>query len=1026
METQVLLVNMMAGVFTALAAALLAAVCQTILRILFYRSSHSRWGKFRIAFASAVGALCFAWADSPWFSAVEAEVYAMSIFFTALCIWLMIKWALCPTINGRARWLILIGYVTGLSIGVHQLNLLCIPALALIFVLRRMPRRRAWLRGSVAILVSFVIVGCILAGMMPGIPWLAGMSEILFVNYLSMPYGSGVVAYLLILFGLAWGLPFVAFGAKGIAVPAVMAGLVLFLSGLTSPGGDFLLGGIVAVILAIACGLYFRRRRRWFQNAVWMLPMLLTGYGVYMLIPIRGYANPPMNDGHPGDPFSFYSYLQREQYGSSPLFYGRTPQSRPMLKEEFEIAESVDEDGKIKKDTVWKYSDYVRIDEGPKYMKVAPGAKITSRSGLLSSSQLQTADSLTRSGKAGYVMPSRRYRLMYTPELDMWFPRINSSNPDDIESYQAWVGMDTTNMERLEVSETLTADGLPEGKIGSDGLRHKRIAYRPTYWQALKMMLGYQFGYMYGRYHLWNFLGQQNDVSSTGEVDHGNFITGLDGVDDLMLGAQEKLPPELGAANRGRNIYFGLPLILGIVGVIFLCRRGKGGHRILAVILALFLMTGLAIVFYLNQGPGEPRERDYSFLGSYWAYAVLIGCGAGWLLSLCRKRWAKMGMGVLIAGVPLWMLAQNYDDHDRSDRHFTEAYGENLLNSLAPDAIFIVQGDNVSFPVWYAQHVKGVRPDVTIVSQTYMACPWYIEQLRIPTAGAPGIPFTMPRNLTQYGAHLHTKIDTSKGEAVGDGVEMLKQLYAGPDQGVLGYARLRLGKDKNGRDIILDLRPEKTGATSNWLSQSQLMMIDLLVSNQAQEHPRPVYWHSGLGWNSYIGAYPLTRRVFAARRFAPDSETDYLIDDVPDLTDRLVWGGIDKVGHYYIDEITALYAGRMRTDLLFLALAQEKEGCYKEALETFKEAWRVLPPERVPYVRKLTPDSIVDETEIVLGLAERLGRFDQEGLLPEIRKQVMHRDSLRGAAFTRYRRSLPPHLRQTLSPATRSVLPHPN
>lgn len=1023
-HTQVLLINLMSGLFTALAAAMLCAVTQVVLRILFYRSSHRARGRFLICFGSAAGALCFAWADSPWFSAVEAEVYAMSIFFTALSVLLMLKWAFCLSVNGRGRLLVLVGYVTGLSIGVHQLNLLCIPAMTLIFVFRRMPRRRAWLRGSVALFGSFAIVAAILGGMMPSMPLLAGRWEIYAVNNFGAPYGTGALAYILITLALAWTLPFFAYKSYHIWLPAFLTGALLFLSGLTSLGGNFEVGGVVATLLALAAARYFRNRRRSFQVGVWMLPTLLTGYCVYLIIPIRAWANPPMNEGHPSDPFTFYSYLQREQYGSAPLFYGRTPQSRPLMKERADVrVETAANDSVVSIDTLWRYSDFVRIPKGARYARIAPGAVGPGRSGLLSADERRIVDSLTAAGAHGYVMADRRYDLRYTPELDMWFPRIYSSDASDQLSFLSWAGMDTTTMVRLEVSETLDEEGRPAGKRDAYGVRHPRIAYRPTYLQALKMMLGYQFGYMYARYHLWNFMGRQNDLSSSGEADHGNFITGFGPVDDLMLGPQEMLPPELGRDNRGRNVYFGLPLLLGLAGVVFLFRRGRGGRRILTVVLALFFMTGLAIVFYLNQGPLEPRERDYSFLGSFWAYGVLIGCGAAAVLSLCRGKWSATVAAVLLAGMPVLMLVQNYDDHNRSGRRFVDAYGANVLNTLAPDAIIVVQGDNVVFPLWYAQHVLGIRPDVSIVNISYLGCPWYIEQLRIPTSGAPGIEFAMPRNLAMYGACNYVALDNASLDSLADGLEVLKALYASePGKGRLMAGRLMAGKNEKGKPRpVLDLRPSRTGASSNWLSLAQLAMADILLSNAAADNPRPLYWHAGVNWNSYAGAYTLTRRAFSSRRYAPEADDEYLSEDVADVADLLQWGGLESRDSYYIDEITARYMVKMRHDLLFLAIAQERDGCRQKAIVTLKMVLDVLPGEKVPYTRKLTVDSLVDEKKIVAGLIERLEPFDKEGVLADALERLETADSVRTQSFRRYRHALPPRLRDAISPATRSV-----
>lgn len=1017
--SQVLAVNMMSGLFTALAAMLLCSVCQTLLRLLFYRKSRTRQGAAAIAVASGAGALCFAWSDSAWFSAVEAEVYAMSVFLTSLSVWIMVRWAFAPTVNARSRWLVLLGYITGLSVGVHQLNLLCIPALALIFVFRRMGRKRAVIRGLLAIAASFAIIACILLGMMPSMPLLAGRWEIKFVNGFGLPYNSGFIAYLAATMALAWTLPWVAYKSAKMIFPALLAAALLMMSGLTSLGGNLELGGVLAALLGVGIFFYFRIRRRAFQTAVWMMPMLLTGYCAYLLIPIRAWANPPMNQGAPSDPFNFYTYLQREQYGSAPLFYGRTPDSRPLMKERADIRHTLDAEGNLTaSDTPWRYSDYERIPQGARYMRVAPGAVGPGRTGLLSPEERSLTDSLTKAGARKYVMADRRYKLVYTPELDMWFPRISSSEPADRPSFQAWAGMDTTTMTPLYVSETFDADGNPAGKRDRAGVRHKRRAFRPTYAQHLRMMLGYQFGYMYGRYLLWNFVGRQNDVSSSGEVDHGNFITGIPPVDSAMLGPQDKIPSEIGRDNPGRNIYFGIPLLLGIIGVVFLLTRGRGGRRMLAVVVALFLMTGIAIVFYLNQGPGEPRERDYSFLGSFWAYAVLIACGSVWMLLSARRSWLKIAAVAVSVGTPLLMLARNYDDHDRSGRRFVEAYAANILNTLPPNSILVVQGDNVTFPLWFAQEVKGIRRDVTIVNVAYMGLPSYIEQLRIPTAGSPGLALTMPRNLTIYGAYPYVGLPpASESEYTADAVETLRTMYEGnPGKPVLGAARLRLADG-----AVLDMNPEKTGSSSRWISLGNLVMADIIATNAASPDPRPLYWHQGVGWSAYAGAYPLTRREFSARRYAPFEEDEYLTRNLDSIASLLEWGGLDVRKNYYVDEVTERHARRMRQNLLFLALAQEREGRRRMALETVKEALKRVSVEKVPFGRALTIDSIVDETQIAEGLLSRLRIFDETSEADSLYRGLRLRDSLRRDEWNSYRRSLPPRLRRTLSPASRTA-----
>lgn len=423
---------------------------------------------------------------------------------------------------------------------------------------------------------------------------------------------------------------------------------------------------------------------------LWSVLMLLIGATTYLLIPIRAAANPPINTGNPSTLKAFADYYRRTQYGSSPLLYGRTPYSVPLRRETYDS----------RTDT-YSYNTYF-LNEHP-------------------------------DGRKEYV---------YADELNMWLPRMTSSNPDDIEFYESWGGMRKEDMVAVKAPFAIDSAGYPVGRFNpATGERELVDTYRPTYLQQLRYFAGYQAGYMYFRYLLWNFAGRQNNVASTGAAETGNFITGIPAADDALLGPQSRLPASMREDNVGYNRYFLIPLIFGIIGIVALCRAGRTGRRLSAVNAIFFLFTGLLIVVYLNQNPGEPRERDYSFLGSYMAWTVWIGCGLGTMVRLLLKlrlsrRWSALVVRVAAAliciGVPLQMLSQTYDDHDRRHTTGAEEVARKILTPLEPDAIIFVRGDNVIFPLWYAQEVLGLRRDVSVVAIPYLAVEWYREQLRRP------------------------------------------------------------------------------------------------------------------------------------------------------------------------------------------------------------------------------------------------------------------------------------------------------
>lgn len=454
-----------------------------------------------------------------------------------------------------------LAYIIGFSLGVHQLNLLALPAIAMIILFGTRRRHKAgFLRTAGAFAAGCVAVVLILKGLMPGSTALAVAADVFAVNTLGLPYWSGAIA--------AWSLAFA-----------------------------------IVVAIAVATG----RRHRNTGTAFWCLAAVMLGYSVYILIPIRGWANPPINSGDPSTPSRFADYLDRRQYGGAPLFYGRTPYSKIMRLEKV----TVNANG----DTIYDYSRNALEIKGRDWRPIAKGGHIPARSGFLTDEDKALNKRLSSDTTArGYAVAGFRMKPIYTPELNMLLPRIHASAPDDIEAYGDWTGMDSASMVKVRISEAFDSLGNAVPMRKPDGTPIEKTALRPTYLQSITYMLGYQMGYMYFRYLLWNYAGRQNDIPSTGEIDHGNFITGIPAADNLMLGNVSELPPELGDENKGHNEYYAIPFFIGILGIIALFgKKGKdqaavSAHRTARVSLILFLMTGLAIVFYLNQTPGEPRE----------------------------------------------------------------------------------------------------------------------------------------------------------------------------------------------------------------------------------------------------------------------------------------------------------------------------------------------------------------------------------------------------------------------------------
>lgn len=944
-------VNFSSALFTAMASGLLASSLFIIFRLL-----PGRFSPVGAFVASLCGGLIFAWSDSPWFSAVEAEVYAFSLFLTALTVRLMIGWIFIRNRASAARRILLIVYLTGLSIGVHQLNLLVIPALALIWLYKKHPGRAGWKRLLLTLLISMGAVGFVLLGFMPGVIWLASRMELLCVNHLGLPFHSGIIAFWGMALAIAWGVP---------------------------------------LALQYRC-----RLNTDIMLILWMLPLLLTGYSCYMLILARASANPPMNEGEPANIFALSSYLGRDQYGKTPLFYGKTPYSRPMRLETFNA------------DSTPSYSNYARNMKGPLY---APD---------------------TTAGSRRYHLYEHASELIYTPELNMFFPRLTSSDPANIACYADWAGMTQQTMVPTKISYALDSLGNPVGKLNSDGSRIEETEMRPTYLQNLRYLLGYQISYMYLRYLMWNFSGKQNDRFATGEVEHGNFITGFPHIDEAMLGSRESMPDEIGDSNRGYNRYFLLPLLFGIIGMFFLQSRGATGERISTVILILFLMTGVAIVVYLNQSPREPRERDYSFLGSFWAFTLWIGAGIYAMFALKFKmKWLPERLRVAAASlvalfIPAWMLAENFDDHDRSGRQGVTDFAANFLNSLEPDAILFTNGDNFTFPLWWAQEVCGIRRDVTIINTAYLTTPWYVAQFFIPGEAHPALRMQMNPSLLPYGtlkvsryAPSSTSPSATDSLCAADALDALRARYASPgDYRFPAMLRIAIPGSKDS----LYIRSAAVASASSHINLKQLATLDIIASNASSSYPRPVYWQSSLSATDFGGVYPFTSRSLHTRRLTYDNNPDSIacLLDFDLASAMATLPGVRpgcKPGDVYADATFGPMITIQRQALLRLGGRLLKAGRPADALKTARLIMRHFPHEEWEYQIYAESDSAIHEgidlARLLMESSRRLPSPDSttynEGL------RLLEREYRRHRQWAEYRRNLPPRYRNVLTPKNR-------
>lgn len=883
-----------------------------------------------------VGALIYTFSDTFWFSAVEGEVYAYSSAFTAIVFWLILKWEDKADEAHSDRWLVLIAYMTGLSIGVHLLNLLCIPAIVLVYCYRRFPNIE--LKGSlIALIVSFVIVAAVLYGVVPGIITVGGWFELFFVNTLGCPFNTGEVVYISLLVAtVIWaiyetytdrslkrqnlafvlsvgmlGIPFYGFGWSAVVIGVVVLVALWFVLGYRKRVEKKLVPVITARVK---------------NTALLCMLMLMIGYSSYAVIVIRSTANPPMDQNSPEDIFTLGSYLSRDQYGDRPLAYGQA------------------------------YTSQVAFDvEGnmciPKRTKGAP--------------VYQRKEKASKEEKDSYFVVTTKDKMVYAQ--NMVFPRMYSS--DHAQAYESWLG------------------GVRGTEVPYDRCGESVMVKMPSQWDNIRFFLSYQCNFMYWRYFMWNFCGRQNDIQGNGEAEHGNWITGISFIDNLMYGDQSKLPDDL-KNNKGHNVFYGLPLLLGLIGLFWQAWRGRRGIRQFWVVFFLFFMTGLAIVIYLNQTPMQPRERDYAYAGSFYAFAIWCGMGVAALYDIIARKMKGVNptaiaavVALLCVLVPIQMASQTWDDHDRSGRYTCRDFGQNYLMTLQDkgNPIIFTNGDNDTFPLWYNQETEGVRTDARVCNLSYVNTDWYIDQMKRPAYNSPSLPITWPRLDFCSGTNEYVRVQPELKEQVlqfyKENPEEAKQQFGddpfevrnvmkywvrskNADMHVIPTDTLYLDIDKeavkrSGMMMASDTIPDRMVISlkgKSALYKGELMMLEIV--SQAN-WTRPVYVATTVGSDNYLNLGDNFVREGLANRITPfttnapgaknfDTEKTY-----NNVMNRYKWGGLEQKG-LYIDETVMRMCYTHRHLMADLALQLIAEGKTDKALNVLRKSEKVLPSYNVP------------------------------------------------------------------------------
>ncbi|MDR0814564.1 MAG: DUF2723 domain-containing protein [Bacteroidales bacterium] len=823
--------------------------------------------------SGVVGALAYTFSDTFWFSAVEGEVYAFSSLFTALVFWAILRWEDEADSRFATRWLVLIAYLMGLSIGVHLLNLLAIPAIGLVIYHRKYP---VTLKGTLlALAISAVVLLVILYGIVPGVIQIAVVFELLFVKSMGLPMNTGVIIY-----------------------------------------AALLIGGIIF-------GLYYslQKKKLILNHALLFVSVIIIGYSSYAALIIRSSVEPPMDQNNPQNLFNLQYYLNREQYGDRPLVTGPYYNSPP-----------------------------VDVKEGK---------------------------TLYAKRDNQYVEIGKKQDYIYADNTTTIFPRMYSRESQHVSAYKEW--------------------GKVKGHPVKIRLGDKQDKVQlPTFGENLHFFFSYQLGWMYFRYFLWNFAGRQDDIQGHGGPLHGNWISGFTSLDESRLGPQD-LPETL--HNKGRNNYFFLPLLLGLIGLAFQFQRDRNNFL---VTLTLFIMTGVAIVVYLNQTPYQPRERDYAYAGSFYAFAIWIGLGVMAVIHALSEKMrtptAAIAISVaLLAVVPVLMAQQNWDDHDRSGRYTARDFAHNYLASCDDNAIIFTNGDNDTFPLWYAQEVEGMGSNTRVVNLSYLAADWYIDQMTRKAYDSDVLPFSLKPEQYMSGTRdvlyisdlfngqymeLKEVMDfvrnddvRTKGVTAAEGFlwsgqlgKEIKNVMTEQLSDFIPAKNLKITVDKqkvlnNGTVALKDsalivpevqwtLKGEKSGKTER-LYKNSMMVLDILANNNWE---RPVYFAITVSADNYLNLSDYFQMDGLAYRFVPIKtpsreygETGRI--DPDKLYDKMMnqfrWGNISD-STVYLDETNLRLLSHFRSNFARLAGELTLEGKKDSALRVLDRAFEVIPTYQLP------------------------------------------------------------------------------
>ena len=940
-----------------------------------------------------VGALIYTWSDTFWFSAVEGEVYAYSSAFTAVVFWLILKWEDHADEPHSDRWLVLIFYMTGLSIGVHLLNLLCLPAIVLVYCYKRFPNVEV--KGSlIALGISFVILAAVLYGVVPGIVTVGGWFELFFVNILHLPFNTGLIIYIACLVGCTIWAIYESFAARSKKRENISFLLSFALIGIPFYGYGWSALGIGVVVLAVVAILLNRKKivekkpvylvtSRFKNTALLCMLMLMIGYSSYALIVIRSVANPPMDQNSPEDIFTLGSYLSRDQYGDRPLLYGQAYTSQVALQQDGDMCRPV----------------------------MKSGAPVYSRK-----------EKSKKDEKDSYFVVTHKDKYVYAQ--NMIFPRMYDAS--HAQDYESWMG------------------GVDGTEVSYDRCGEQMTVKVPSQIDNIQFFLSYQCNFMYWRYFMWNFAGRQNDIQGNGELEHGNWITGIPFIDNARLGDQSKLPKDLQAydpvtnpgGNKGHNVFYCLPLILGLIGLFWQAFRGRRGIRQFWVVFFLFFMTGLAIVIYLNQTPVQPRERDYAYAGSFYAFAIWCGMGVAALYDILGKR-VNMNrvalaavIGVLCLMVPLQMVSQTWDDHDRSGRYTCRDFGQNYLMSLQDkgNPIIFTNGDNDTFPLWYNQETEGVRTDARVCNLSYLQTDWYIDQMKRPAYNSPAVPITWPRLDYCSGTNEYIEVQPSLKEQI-------KQFYKqNPAQ-----AKAQLGNDpfelknilkywvrsknqdfhviptdtmyvtidknavrKSGMLMASDTIPDRMVISlkgKSALYKNDLMMLEMIAQCN---WTRPLYVAVTVGEENFMNLGDnfvqegLANRITPFTTNVPGAKNFDTMKTYHNMMERFRYGGLSQPG-LYIDETVMRMCYTHRRLFATLALHLIADGRKDLAKKALTKAMKEIPEYNVP-INYMSGGSDLAKAYALIGDKANATKLDKK-VFGVAEQYVNYYLSLRGIRF---------------------------